>query len=949
MCLAVTQASFLLASSICLGHWIYRLLTHKGAMSTLFISHSSKDKPWAERVHQALSNGGYKCLFLDSHPDDGIHAGADWEQTLYQRLRQSRALVVLCSTNWLASPWCVAEAMMSRDRGKRVFLLAAADIADARQVNADGDRPVLRIPDFLKDVQMLTLAGRTEGETFEQLLKGLEREGLKQRDFKLPHRPYPGLRAFRESDAAVYFGRDTEIDEVIAILARRRRNNARGFIVILGASGCGKSSLARAGVLPRLRRTNSEDGGRAAWLIAPPVLAGKGLDGVSLSLAQAFKDAGMEKELATVRAEVDAAGDLCKLTRELLLAGDAPDGHVLLLLDQLEEVFATPEGSDARAMLRMLLEATSTPGSPLIVLATMRSDFLNNFQQFEGVTGRYEELTLDPIPRSTFATLIQGPADRFGLDLDAGLAERMSSETAYNDALPLLAFTLEKLYTACQPERRLTLGAYEQIGGVSGAIADTADAILREKGYDVLSDDDVRMRDLRRAFHALAQVGEAGQFTRRIARRTQLPKSGACEAILKRFEDARLLVADIDESGQPTLSVAHEALFRVWGRLNGWLRNDRKALALRTQIVDAAIVWEHANQSQSHAWAEARILDAVHEIEHSGVLLADVDQAHRAAVDAFLGPTDRDQLEKLPAMAAGEDASAESERYGDAWSLPLSHEARASVGVRLALLGDQREGVGLREDGVPDIDWIDIDGGDVTIEIREDERDANSAVIDRLTGTVNPFRIARYPVTIGQFEAFIEEGHAEDGWQLRPGLADLSADYPPPKHHARYENHPADNVSWLDAMAFCHWLSVRLGFEVRLPSEFEWQQAAIGGDPSCGYPWTCGSDPIWNPQAEPWRANTAESALGRSTAVGMYPDGASRDGIQDMAGCLWEWCLNKFDEPDSSAFSLTGRRVLRGGSWDSGRDRVRSTYRFRGFPDGRFLNVGFRVLCSSSL
>jgi hypothetical protein len=88
-------------------------------MTTLFISHSSKDKEWAERIHKALSKD-YQCLFLDSHPDDGIHAGADWERTLYQRLRQSRGVVVLCSVNWLASPWCVAEAMMARERKRRV-------------------------------------------------------------------------------------------------------------------------------------------------------------------------------------------------------------------------------------------------------------------------------------------------------------------------------------------------------------------------------------------------------------------------------------------------------------------------------------------------------------------------------------------------------------------------------------------------------------------------------------------------------------------------------------------------------------------------------------------------------------------------------------------------------------------------------------------------------------
>ncbi len=101
--------------------------SEKSGFITLFISYSSKDEEWAQAVIEALIGHGYQSLFLDSHPDDGIHAGADWELTLYQRLRQSRGVVVLCTANWLASPWCVAEAMMARERGKPVFLLATPD------------------------------------------------------------------------------------------------------------------------------------------------------------------------------------------------------------------------------------------------------------------------------------------------------------------------------------------------------------------------------------------------------------------------------------------------------------------------------------------------------------------------------------------------------------------------------------------------------------------------------------------------------------------------------------------------------------------------------------------------------------------------------------------------------------------------------------------------------
>jgi len=911
-------------------------------MTTLFISHSSKDKAWAERMHQALAAGGYQCLFLDSHLDDGIHAGAEWEQALYRRLRQSRAIVVLCSANWLASPWCVAEAMIARDRGKRVFLVASADITDDRQVRAASDAAVPRIPAFLKDVQFVSLGRVTEEEAGRQLLRGLEKEGLKKEDFKLPERPYPGLAPFQETDAAVFFGRDSEIDQVIALLNRRQRRNARGFMLVLGASGCGKSSLVRAGVLPRLRRAGLDRDSPLSWAIVPPVMGGRGLDGLALAVAHAFKEAGAPRDLAVVRGALDA-GALNQLAEELLNARGVPEGSLLIVIDQLEEVFGTPEDSEARNALRLLLDASADAGSPLAVLATMRSDFLNAFQLFEGTAERYEKVTLDPMSRSRFAEVIEGPAVRFGIDLDPGLAKRMAEETAYNDALPLLAFTLEKLYETCESGGRLTLQAYGALGGVYASIKHVADAILEEAGYASLPADDLRMRELRRSFYRLAQVGAEGQFTRRLARWSQMPDG--CKPLLQRFVDQRLLVSDA-ANGETVLSVAHEALFRVWDTLNSWLRTHRKALALRAQIEQAAAEWQAENRIESRAWAEERVLDAVREIALSGVPLDDVPDLQ--TVRAFLGPTTREVLERLPGLSDAEDDAAGSGRYGDAWRLPLSHVARASVGVRLALLGDRREGVGLRANGLPDIDWVGIDGGEPTIEIRSDPNDPSSEVRERLTRTVGRFQIARYPITLVQFRAFLQDCHRADDWQLPEGFPiSLPSSYPAPKPRAHYANYPVDSVNWLDASAFCHWLTARLQADIRLPTEFEWQHAATGSDPARIFPW--GQE--WDPAKQPWRANTLESDLGHATAVGMYPEGAAPKKIQDMAGTLWEWCLNRFEEPDNTEFSTSASvpRVLRGGSWDLPLVNARCAFRDRFNPYDRFNRFGFRVMRSSPL
>jgi AAA ATPase domain len=140
--------------------------------------------------------------------------------------------------------------VIAREQGKTVFLLATADVADSRQVNGtlDGDGTP-QFPDFLKDTQFIPLAGLTVEETYGRLWRGLAEEGLKE-DFAVPERPYPGLEPFEERDAAVFFGRKDEITRVREMLNQRRLNNANGFILVLGASGCGKSSLVRAGVLP---------------------------------------------------------------------------------------------------------------------------------------------------------------------------------------------------------------------------------------------------------------------------------------------------------------------------------------------------------------------------------------------------------------------------------------------------------------------------------------------------------------------------------------------------------------------------------------------------------------------------------------------------------------------------------------------------------------------------
>ena len=316
------------------------------------------------------------------------------------------------------------------------------------------------------------------------------------------------------------------------------------------------------------------------------------------------------------------------------------------------------------------------------------------------------------------------------------------------------------------------------------------------------------------------------------------------------------------------VEVAHEALLTSWGQLHAWILERFDDLRLLRQVQREAEEWERRGYPEAHLWRHERLQPVYAMCQRLQPTLS-------ATVQAFIRPEAERLLEEINNAAT-------------------SHQRRASIGDRLADIGDPRPGVGLNSDGLPEFVWLPVPGGEITLE-------GNAG-----TFPVQPFAISKYPVTWAQYRSFLE---AEDGYRQQRwwrGLAERQAQ--PGEQYRQQDNHPAENVSWYDAVAFCRWLSARLGYEVRLPTEWEWQQAATGGDPAREYPW--GAD--WRPEY----TNTLESGLGRTTAVGLYPQGASPVGALDMSGNVWEWCLNEHDHPQRTGLSGTARRVVRGGSWN---------------------------------
>ncbi|MCB9430707.1 MAG: SUMF1/EgtB/PvdO family nonheme iron enzyme [Ardenticatenaceae bacterium] len=269
---------------------------------------------------------------------------------------------------------------------------------------------------------------------------------------------------------------------------------------------------------------------------------------------------------------------------------------------------------------------------------------------------------------------------------------------------------------------------------------------------------------------------------------------------------------------------------------------------------------------------------------------------------------------------------------------------RAAVGRILCrlrwpdgMLLDNRPGVGvvLRDEQLlPDIAWgKTVPAG--TYQIGEGQQ-------RRQVTITKAYQLSRYPVTFAQFDCFVQAADFDDSrwWEGMPEEdAAYGSTYKLREQAFPYANHPREMISWYQAMAFCRWLNDKLanGTQINLPHEDQWEVAARYPDGRL-FPW--GNDFAAN------KANTYEGSVKQTTAVGLYPAGKQPHlELYDLSGNVWEWCRNKYDDPAMETPDRSGDwRALRGGSWFSNQDLVRSSYRLDARPNDRSYDGGFRLV-----
>src|SRR6266403_2888663 len=423
---------------------VFRPVGAKSAgMSRVFISHATANNAAALALANWLEANGWSDYFLDIDDTRGIAPGERWMAALAGAVDRCEAVLFLVSPAWKNSKYCFAEFFQAKNLGKRIFgvivesipltqlpeqMTAEWQVCDLTDARDSMSFTVVRLPFVPETVVSFPRAGLAD------LARGIRKAGLAASAFLWPPEgqpdrpPYPGLRALEEVDAAVFFGREASIVRAIDQIRLVRERDIEQLFVILGASGAGKSSFLRAGLLPRLKRDSEH------FVVLPPVrperAAISGAQGLLACLKAALATAGQDTSYANLRAELASSGLAGVLGRIVLAAsrGNPSDRRaeptLIVPIDQAEELFAADGGPEAKQLLtyfdalREHLVAAVSPGPVrgrlrALFLLTIRSDSLARLQGEPAMQALSPVLfSLPAMPASEFKAVIEGPARR---------------------------------------------------------------------------------------------------------------------------------------------------------------------------------------------------------------------------------------------------------------------------------------------------------------------------------------------------------------------------------------------------------------------------------------------------------------------------------------------------------------------------------------------------------
>jgi formylglycine-generating enzyme required for sulfatase activity len=915
-------------------------------MRRWFLSYHSPDQALAERLKAALErkDTGARVFFAPS----SLRAGGFWSRVLAEEIGQADVFILLVGEKGVGD-WQVLEYDEALD--KRVTFPDFPVILVLLEGQTAPGLPFLRRlhwiitpdPTSEKDLARLFDAAAGAGKTLGELWRYTA--------------PYRGLAAMEEKDSDYFFGRERKTVDVLTALTAA----ADRLPVLLGNSGVGKSSLAQAGVLAALKRQAWPEGAGAAGAWPQAFQESRRWCFLTLkpgteplkALVESFLDTWQLGSTDPERVKqqngwIELLRDGKAMLRDLLDATERRYKELdrtkppafLLYIDQGEELYVRAEERQGQRFSEVIAQGIADPR--LYTLMSMRTDFLGELQRDEPLYSVHEQINVPPLRETELREVVSRPAELLSARFEtAGLADNITRRTAEDSvkdvgALPLLSYTLDDMWTHMVRRGDGVLRLPAESFELGGVLVDRADAFLAARPKS--------QHELRRIFTLkLATVREGEEPTRRRALRSEFTDEEWRLVSELADHPNRLLVTATPEGSETYAEVAHEAIFRRWGKLRDWIAAEREFLAWRTGLEAARRAWQATpNSSKSDALLMgAGLTQAQSWIEKRRKDLAVVDQdfidesaRRESRARARAGRMRALIYVLLVGIIAGlvgwiNQAYVKEQIH---WHLTLRPYRIANVDPYVLKAEAERALKPLasfRECAKDCPEMVVVPAGEFMMGSPTTEKGHSANEGPQRSVTIaKPFAVSKFAVTFADWDACVSAGGC-------PHISDSGFER---------GTKPVINVRWDEAQQYGAWLSKMTGRPYRLLTETEWEYAARAGS-TTAYFW---GDQIGNGNAN---CNGCGSHWdGRQTApVGSFKPNAF--GLHDMAGNAWQWVQDCYHDnyngapTDGSAWANghCSRRVVRGGSWGNVPQYLRSASRDWFSADDRDFHIGFRL------
>ena len=618
-----------------------------------FLSYNTDDQPFVEFVATELETAQLRP-WLDNWC---LVAGDEAIPAMVEGLRKSDSCVVFVGPSGIGK-WQSEEvqAAISRRvdsaRPDRPFRVIPVLLPNAKRGNRS-DYPL-----FLGNVIWVEFRDRGDHTAIKKLVRAIQ--GLPPRELPTGSRtdcPYRGLTAFDIKDADLFFGRDAVTDWILSMLRGTQSSTGpRRFIAIVGASGSGKSSLARAGLLAALKQGMLD--GSSAWPITICRPGEQPLHNLAAALAQTDGiDLGsglrsdLMRDLAT---SLRNNGDTLHLTSSSSLKDSTRALRHFVLIDQFEEVFTACQDVVARkAFIDNLLYAGRVSDGRTVVVITMRADFYGSCAAHAELRAAISEnhYLLGSLNRDELRQAIESPALCCGVSPDPGVTELLLAEMEGQDqALPLMQHALQQLWSK-DSRPQLTVDAYKTLGGLKGALKNHADSV-----FDCLSPSQRAV--CQEIMVQLVNLADPARETRRRVSLADLMAHSArpseIQQVVRRLADERLVATSAAGAGEEGLAdsiveVIHEALIRGWPKLAGWIDENRQERRAKQQFHDRVKLWQDQQRPADLLFSGGLLRQAEQWANDRSVCLsADEDAFLTESVSVLVAKLGTIKLERVP-------------------------------------------------------------------------------------------------------------------------------------------------------------------------------------------------------------------------------------------------------------------------------------------------------------